>query len=288
MCWWYESYIYYCKNLTSVDLSIFETSIVTHMGSMFSHCQTLKSIDISNFDFAKVKSIYSMFCHCHELMIINLTSFTPNAQNYSYLFKNCRNLKYVNLHNFSPTEINSIKEMFNGCDSLIYLNLESLKLFTNDSLEKNDIFNDDISNLKICVANTETRQVLFQNDIQGGDCSDKCFYENIKVDINSNLCIESCNVNGYHFEYNNICYNECPENTHISNYDSGLCEDNKCKYFYKDKDLCPKIEGYYIDEKDGKYKKCFKNCKYCYGPGNEENYNCIECNNNLTFLNESF
>ena len=279
---------YYCKNLTSVDLSSFDTSIVTHMGSMFSHCQSLKSIDISNFDFSKIKSIYSMFSHCHELMTINLTSLTPNAKNYSYLFKNCRNLRYVNLPNFSPTEVNSIKEMFNGCDSLIYLNLKSLKLFANDSLEKNEIFNDDISNLKICVEDTETRQVLFQNNSKGGDCTDKCFYENIKIDINSNECIESCITNNYDFEYNNICYNECPENTHISSYNSGLCEDDKCKYFYKDRDQCQEIEGYYLDEKDGKYKKCFKNCKYCYGPGNEEKNNCIECINNFTFLNEFF
>ena len=35
------------------------------------------------------------------------------------------------------------------------------------------------------------------------------------------------------------------------------------------------------------YKKCFKNCKYCYGKGNETVNNCKECKENFTFINDS-
>ena len=35
------------------------------------------------------------------------------------------------------------------------------------------------------------------------------------------------------------------------------------------------------------FKKCFKNCKYCYGEGNETINNCIECNDNYIFISDS-
>ena len=35
------------------------------------------------------------------------------------------------------------------------------------------------------------------------------------------------------------------------------------------------------------YKKCFKNCKYCYGEGNETINNCKECNDNYIFISDS-
>ena len=43
------------------------------------------------------------------------------------------------------------------------------------------------------------------------DCSDICFTKDIKIDINTNECINSCKDHGYNHECNNICYNDCSE-----------------------------------------------------------------------------
>ena len=278
---------YNCKSLTSIDVSSFETSSVTKISSMFSHCESLKSLDISNFDMSNVISIYSMFSHCYKLITINLGNLTTNAKNYSYLFKNCKNLRYINVPNFSPLETNSTKEIFKGCDSLIYLNLYSFKIDTSLTIETNNAFNDNITNLKICINDPDTRTFLFGQDDIGNDCDDICFNSNSKIDIINNICIQTCSEKGFNVDYNKICYKECPEYTHISPNDNTLCEDNKCKQFYKDREQCIQIENYYLDSKDGVYKKCYQSCKYCNGPGIEEKNNCIECRSGFLFLNDS-
>ena len=36
------------------------------------------------------------------------------------------------------------------------------------------------------------------------------------------------------------------------------------------------------------YKKCYETCKSCFGEGNKIDNNCIECDNDYLFLNDSF
>ena len=48
---------YYCRELTSLDLSNFNTSKVTDMRSMFSICGGLTSLDVSSFNTSKVTDI---------------------------------------------------------------------------------------------------------------------------------------------------------------------------------------------------------------------------------------
>ena len=85
-----------------------------------------------------------------------------------------------------------------------------------------------------------------------------------------------------------MCYKECPNGTLVNDY---LCEDNICNENNKKSLECldntPQV--YYLDSKDGIYKKCFKNCKFCSGQGKEKEKenNCVECKSNFTFLNDS-
>ena len=52
-----------------------------------------------------------------------------------------------------------------------------------------------------------------QEKSKSSNCSDICFKPNIKINIENNQCIESCLNNGYEYELNNICYNECPKDS---------------------------------------------------------------------------
>lgn len=47
-----ESMFEACQSLTALDLSSFETSLVSKMGFMFYQCNNLKYLDISSFDFS--------------------------------------------------------------------------------------------------------------------------------------------------------------------------------------------------------------------------------------------
>ena len=111
---------------------------------------------------------------------------------------------------------------------------------------------------------------MFSNVSNASNCSDICFEKDIKIDINSNECIKSCNDRGYNYEFGDICYNECPEGTQTLNNESILCV--KIIANYGSKINIP--EGYYLDINDGKLKQCFETCKYCNGFGDEINNNC--------------
>ena len=64
------------------------------------------------------------------------------------------------------------------------------------------------SSYKICANKTNMKNHLshYYNNIIN-NCSDICFIKNIKIDIHSDECIKSCKVNGYTYEYGNVCYN---------------------------------------------------------------------------------
>ena len=51
---------YFCKNLTSLDLSNFNTSNVISMNQMFQQCESLTSLDLSSFDTRNVTSYTNM------------------------------------------------------------------------------------------------------------------------------------------------------------------------------------------------------------------------------------
>ena len=84
-------------------------------------------------------------------------------------------------------------------------------------------------------------------------------------------CLESCYE--YLFEYNNICYDDCPSGTHKIYQNR-----NKC--------IVNVPENYYLDD-DNIYKECYNNCKKCSKSGNESYNNCDECKEGYMFVNES-
>ena len=72
---------YGCKNLTTLDLSSFNTSKVNDMNRMFYNCNKLTILDLSNFDNSKIYSIYGMFLDCNSLTtvkVINCNEATKN------------------------------------------------------------------------------------------------------------------------------------------------------------------------------------------------------------------
>lgn len=86
-----------CPNLTSLDVSGFNTSNVTEMSEMFADCENLKELDLSNFNTKNVTNMYSMFYKCSNLANIYVGSkwstekLTDSGQS-ADMFAGCTNL----------------------------------------------------------------------------------------------------------------------------------------------------------------------------------------------------
>ena len=262
-----------CSSLTSLDLSDLDTSNVVDMAYMFSSCSNLIYLDLSNFETSKVTDMNNMFNECTNLQYVNALSFdTSELKDMSYMFMKCSSLKYLDLSNFNTEKITTIFQMFYCCGSLSYINLKSSKM--KSSVASTSAFYRIGPNCVVC---TEDTFIINKFTSLTFNCDNDCFKENMKINDSENKCVESC-LNKY--EYNNICLDKCPKGTLLND---NICQNNKCLEYHKEniidcKDDIP--EGYYFDSNDQIYKKCFDTCKYCNGPGDNSNNNCIENNNN--------
>ena len=198
------------------------------------------------------------------------------------MLNGCSNLKYLDLSNFKTSNAINLNYTFQNSSPLIYLNLFSFKL--NNLVSRFNSFTGISPFVKYCINDFYTQNLLLGNSIS--NCSDICFNNNTKLDINSNECIEFCIDNGYEFEYNKICYYKCPKGTLVNN---SICLDNKCNEYNPNiKECLGNIPvGYYYDLTDEIYKRCFEKCLICNGPGNETYNNYIKCKNDFIFLNDS-
>ena len=86
----------YCSNLTSIDLSNFDTSNVTNMSCMFNNCSNLTSLDLSNFDTSKVTNMSRMFycCSVKTIYVSDLwdVSNITSSKNHNNMFGGCLNI----------------------------------------------------------------------------------------------------------------------------------------------------------------------------------------------------
>ena len=98
-------------------------------------------------------------------------------------------------------------------------------------------------------------------------------------------CINNCiddHIYNYNYEYNNVCYKECPSDTHILDEINKKCEaDLICNsyYNYEHTGCISEIpEGFYVNSSEFKtIDKCHDNCKSCDIGGTDEQNNCKTC-----------
>ena len=108
-----------CYSLTSLDVSGWNTSNVTNMGEMFSYCSKLTSLDLSSFNTSKVTSMSRMFQGCSSLTSLVLRHFdTSNVTNMSRMFFNCKNLTSLDLSGWNTSKVTDMTNMFSSCKNL--------------------------------------------------------------------------------------------------------------------------------------------------------------------------
>jgi surface protein len=108
-----------CLNLLNLDVSKFNTSNVTDMGSMFSKCEKLESIDLSNWNTSKVTDMSTMFSNCKNLLSLDLSNWnTSNVTNMSYMFQSCKGLTSIDLSSFDTSKVANFRAVFTNCENL--------------------------------------------------------------------------------------------------------------------------------------------------------------------------
>ena len=95
------------------SVSLFDTSLVTNMDSMFVNCGRIKQIPLYNTSNVTVFS--AVFAACISLTTVPLFN-TASATTFNLLFNECRLLKRVPL--FNTQNVNSYVFCFNNCASL--------------------------------------------------------------------------------------------------------------------------------------------------------------------------
>ncbi len=118
--------LYHCENLTSVDVSCFDTKNVTDMSQMFKGCGKLSNVDVSKFDTANVTNMEGMFANCNSLASLDVSGFhTEKVTSMWEMFKGCSSLTNLDLDNFDTGNVTDIHGMFGDCNSLKTLDLSN-------------------------------------------------------------------------------------------------------------------------------------------------------------------
>ena len=109
-----------CQNLSSLDLSNFNTANVMEMGNMFYNCSTLTSLDLSNFNTEKVESMMGMFFSCSALTSLDLSNFNTKKVRYmNSMFNACSALTTIYAGDkFVTTKVENGSYMFSDCTNL--------------------------------------------------------------------------------------------------------------------------------------------------------------------------
>ena len=187
------SYIFNnCRNITSIDLSSFDSSKVTHMNYMFSECYNLNEINLNNLNTNNVIDINHMFNKCHELTKIEFPSSfnTQNIIDMSFMFNECQKLseiifsksfitskvtsmksifgkcfklKNLNISNFNTENVTDMSYMFEQCNNLEKIVLDSSKFKTNKVVNMVRMFSECNSLKEIDLSSFNVENVIHMN-----------------------------------------------------------------------------------------------------------------------------
>ena len=117
---------YICEEIISLNLANFDTSSVTSMSSMIISLKKLEYLDISNFDTSKVTDMSFMFYNNVKLKRINVGHFnTSFVIKMDSMFGNLKEIESLDLSNFDTKNVQNMSYMFGGCSKLKNLKINS-------------------------------------------------------------------------------------------------------------------------------------------------------------------
>ena len=127
----FNSMFYNCSSLQTVSLKYIIVNNIKNMSYMFYNCKNLKNFSRTSFSYNEDSMVENiemkgMFQNCESLSSLDLgvNFFTKNVVIMWDMFKGCTSLTYLNLNKFDTSQVTDMESMFEGCESLSSLNLE--------------------------------------------------------------------------------------------------------------------------------------------------------------------
>ena len=165
------SFMFYgCNNITSIDLSSFNSQNVTNMSGMFYGCSNLSKIDFYSFDTQKVLNMSGMFAGCSNLTDIDLTSFiTQKITNMSLMFCGCSKLSNIDLSTFNTYNVINMFSLFCQCSKIKKIILSSFN--TQNVINMSGMFEGCIKLTNLDLSSFNTKNVNNMSDMFSACCN---------------------------------------------------------------------------------------------------------------------
>ena len=152
------------KNILEIDLSSFDTSLVTNMEDMFAYMSSLTTLNLSNFNTLQVTSMRAMFYGMSNLTTLDLSNFdTSNVTDMEVMFSRMSSLTTLNLSNFDTSKVTYMNAMFYGMSSLTSLDLSSFN--TSKVMGMNGMFYGMSSLTSLDLSSFNTSKVMGMEDM---------------------------------------------------------------------------------------------------------------------------
>lgn len=127
----------YCKTVTSLDLTDWDTSNVVDMSYLFYDCNALIDLKIANWDTGNVKSFASMFNWCNALPSLDITNWHTHAvENISFMFEGCFKLTNLDIKNWQLPNLQYARGLFLEAHKTCVAHNQNLVQYTEKDLEK--------------------------------------------------------------------------------------------------------------------------------------------------------
>ena len=135
------SYMFYRNGVTSLDVSGFDTSKVTVMSYMFLGMKNITNLDVNGWNTSNVTSMYGMFSGMSSVTSLDVSGFdTCNVTTMREMFREMGNLTSLDLSGFNTSNVTDMSTMFYDMDNLTSLDVSSFdtsKVTTMGSMFKN-------------------------------------------------------------------------------------------------------------------------------------------------------
>ena len=220
------------NNLCEIELEKEENIIIMKWDNkisgqeLFRDLTNILEVDLSNLKYIVGRNgMLEMFNGCTSLTSIDFSNLNTSSVSYSLarIFKNCYSLKTIDLSKLDISHIPYLDNIFQGCKSLEYINYINY-MESKVELDYYTSIDDDLpNNLVICISQTNAPN-LYNSVLNRGctiiDCDKNWREKQKKIIAATNVCVSACeNENIYEFE--NKCYESCPNGTKSNNF---ICE----------------------------------------------------------------
>ena len=239
-----------CNKITSIDLSFFDSSIITDMSYMFSECYNLIEVNLTHLNTENVFNMNYMFNKCYEIQkIIFPESFnTQKVENMSFMFHNCQNLQELNFSSsFKTNNVTNMRTMFGKCFKIKKLDLSN---YNTENVKDMSYMFDQCNNLEEIIIDPK---FVTENIIYMGHMFSDC-YNLKKIDLSS--------FNTQKVKYMSYMFSNCQQLTNIDLSKSKINKETNLFYMFKDCVNLRKINISLFDINDSNKKDgIFENLK---------------------------